>query len=56
MLSVNDSLSFGYYLVVNDIMHFGFIWYVIDLKYKTTNRVGDLSKERLTKTEIILSY
>jgi len=37
-------MSFGSYLVVND------------LKYKTTNRVGDQSEKRLTKTMTILSY
>jgi len=32
------------------------IWYVNDLKYKTTNRVGDQYENRLKKTIIILSY
>lgn len=34
-----------------------FIWYVNDLNYKITNRVGDQSDKRLTKTNnIFLSY
>jgi len=47
-------MSFGYYVVVNDIMDF--IWYVNNLQYKTTNRVRYQYEKRLTKTMTILSY
>jgi len=32
------------------------IWYVNDLKYKRTNRVGDQYEKFLTKTGTIFSY